>query len=185
MQKIWDKQKGENMYVINESALHRSVTKKKNAASRRIGIVEISLMIINGLVSAILFTDAIIDKEGAWEYTGAIIMMITVVFLARFRYKRKRNEHTFDRTILGELDHAIANSQSVIKIATMMIYYYLIPISIFSIGKMLYFGASFEKWLLIIGLFTLSFFLVRWERKSVHIPRKERLMALKRKLMDE
>ena len=32
MQKIWDEQKGETMYAINESALHKSVTKKKNAA---------------------------------------------------------------------------------------------------------------------------------------------------------
>lgn len=185
MQKIWDEQKGENMYVINESALHKSVTRKKNAARRRINIVEISLMIINSIVSVLLLADAIIDKEGIWDYGGAVIMALTVIFLLFFRNKRRKNERTFDRSVLGELDHAIANSQSIIQIATIMIYYYLIPISIFSIGKMVYFGASMEKWLLIIGMFALSFFLVRWERKTLHIPRKKSLLALKKKLMEE
>lgn len=185
MKKIWDEQKGETMYAINETALHRNVTRKKNAASRRINTIEISLMVINSAVTIILLADAILDKEGFWDYAGAGIMALTVLFLAFFRKKRKKSEKTFDRTMLGELDHAIANNQSVIQIATMMIYYYLIPVGIFSLGKMLYFGASLEKWFLIIGMFALAFFLVRWERKALHIPRKKNLLALKKKLMEE
>ena len=185
MQKIWNEQKGENMYVINESALHRSVAKKKNAASRRIGIVEISLMMINSACALFLLIDAIIDKEGFWDYAGAVIMALTVVFLYFFRRKRKQNEKTFDRSVLGELDHAIANSQSIIQIATIMIYYYLIPMGVFALSKMFYFGASIEKWFLVIGMFVLSFFLIIWERKALHIPRKRNLLALKEKLTEE
>ncbi|MEO9481795.1 MAG: hypothetical protein ABJG47_00025 [Ekhidna sp.] len=185
MQKIWDEQKGETMYAINETALHKSVTSKKKAASRRINIVEISLMIINSIVSVVLITDAILDEEGLWDYAGAVIMALTVVFLIAFRVRRKKNEQKFDRSMLGELDHAIANSHSIIQIATIMIYYYLIPVGFFTLGKMLYFGASLEKWFLIIGMFALAFFLVRWERKALHIPRKTRLEGIKRKLMEE
>ncbi len=36
IQKIWNEQKGETMYVINEDALRRSVTDKKNAAGKKI-----------------------------------------------------------------------------------------------------------------------------------------------------
>ncbi len=185
MQKVWNEQKGETMYAINESALHRSVSRKKNAAKRRINTVEVSLMIINSACSIFLLADAIIDKEGFWDYAGAVMMALTVVFLAFFRSRRKRNEQTFDRTMLGELDHAISNNDSIIQIATIMIYYYLIPMGLFSLGKMIYFGASLEKWLVIFGLFALSFFLIRWERKTCHIPRKQSLMALKKKLTEE
>lgn len=185
MQKIWDEQKGETMYAINESALHRSVTRKKDAASRRISIVEISLMIINSIVSIVLLVDAIVDKEGFWDYAGAMIMAFTVVFLLFFRMRRKKEENMFNRSMIGELDHAIANTRSIIQIATMMIYYYLIPVGVFSLGKMIYFGASLEKWLLIIGMYTLAFFLIQWERKSMHIPRKMNLLALKQKLLEE
>ncbi|WP_425390810.1 hypothetical protein [Ekhidna sp.] len=185
MQKIWNEQKGETMYAINESALHKSISRKKTAASKRINVVEIMLMIINSTVSIVLFTDAIMDKEGPWDYAGAIIMALTVVFLLYFRNKRKKKENTFDRTMMGELDHAISNSGSMVRIATLMIYYYLIPVGIFTFGKMLYFGADIEKWLLIIGMFALAFFLVRWERKAMHIPRKQSLISLKKKLMEE
>lgn len=185
MQKIWNEQKGETMYAINESALHKSISRKKAAASKRINLVEIMLMIINSTVSIILFTDAILDKEGPWDFAGATIMALTVVFLMYFRNKRKSKENTFDRSMIGELDHAIANSDSMVQIATIMIYYYLVPIGIFSFAKMLYFGADIEKWLLIIGMFALAFILMRWERKAMHIPRRRNLMALKKRLMEE
>ncbi len=183
MQKIWNEQKGETMYAIDESALHRSITRKKNNISRKVSIVELSLMAINSAVAIFLLIDAIV-KGGLWDYGGAVIMGLTVLFLYFFRQRRKSNENTFDRSILGELDHAIANSQSILQIATTMIYYYLIPTSILAIGKMIYFGASIDKWLLITGLYTLAFFLVRWEKRAVHIPRKNRLEVLKKKILE-
>ena len=185
MQKIWNEQKGETMYAINESALHRSITRKKDAANKRINKVEISLMIINSLVSIILLTDAILDKEGFWDYAGAFIMMLTVVFLLIFRIQRKRAANKFDRSMLGELDHAIVNTKSVLQIATTMVYWYLVPVGFYSLGKMIYFGASLEKWLLIIGLYTLAFFLIQWERRKCHIPRRESLLSLRKKLIEE
>lgn len=185
MQKIWNEQKGETMYAINESALHQSIGRKKEAISRKVSLVEISLMIINGIVTIILFTDAILDKEGLWDYIGASIMALTVIFLFIFRKRRKEKENTFDRTMMGELDHAIQNSESIIQIATIMIYYYLIPMGLFSILKMIYYGASLEKWLFIIGMFALAFFLVIWERKAMHIPRRQSLNNMKKKLMED
>lgn len=185
LQKIWNEQKGETMYVIDQQALHNSVGRKKDAASKRINKVEIGLILINSIVVTILLVDAIVNKEGFWDYAGAGIMALTVVFLLFFRMKRKQKENTFDRSLIGELDHAIANSDSIIQITTMMISYYIIPIAIFSFSKMIYFDASLEKWLLTIGMFALAFFLVRWERKVCHIPRQRNLLSLKRKLMEE
>ena len=184
IQKIWNEQKGETMYAINESALHQSITRKKNAASKRMTIVELSLMAINTTTGIILLIDAVMDNESAWEYAFGIIMLLTVLFLAYFRKRRLQQEHTFDRTMLGELDHAVANSDSIIQIATLMIKYYLLPLGIFSITKMLVLGASLEKWLLFIGAYTLSFILVYYERKHCHIPRKEKLLKLRKKLQE-
>lgn len=179
LQKIWNEQKGETMYAINESALHRSISKKKNLSSRRMNIVELSLMIINSATGIILLIDAIVEKEGIWDYSLSFMMLLTVLFLAFFRRKRLKQEKTFDRSMLGELDHTIANSDSIIRIATIMIYYYLIPLSVFSGIKMMVFGASTEKWLLVSGALVLAFILVYYERKKSHIPRKEKLKTLR------
>ncbi len=184
MQKIWNEQKGETMYAIDESALHRSIIRKKYGMSRKINTIELSLIFINSVVSLILLIDAIVDREGFWDYVGAFVMGLTVLFLLFFRSRRKKKENTFDRSMLGELDHAISNSHSILQIASMMIYYYLIPVGIYSIGKMIYFGASIEKWLLIMGFYILAFLLIRWERKTCHVPRKNRLVALKKKILE-
>ncbi|MEO1254927.1 MAG: hypothetical protein AAFY41_08585 [Bacteroidota bacterium] len=184
LQKIWNSQKGETMYAINESALHSSITRKKDGISRKINMLELALIFINSTCALILFIDSIIDNENSWDHIGATILALTVVFLLFFRQRRLKKENTFDRTMLGELDHAIANSQSILQIATMMIYYYLLPVAVFSIGKMIYFGASLERWLLILGMFALALFLIRWERQNLHIPRKKRLIELKKKIME-
>lgn len=185
MQKIWDEQKGETMYAINESALHENISKKKTQASLRMNIVELSLMAINSVVGAVLLVDAIIDKEGIWDYSFSIIMLLTVLFLANFRNKRLKQEKTFDRSMLGELDHAISNSSRIVQISTIMIKFYLLPVGIFSITKMAVFGAASEKWLLVIGAFVLAFFLVYYERKVCHIPRREKLIKLRDKLQND
>ena len=101
------------------------------------------------------------------------------------RYKRKKAETTFDRSMMGELDHAIANTNSIIHISRIMIAGYLAPMSLYLGVKMVTQGASLEKWFLIFGLYLLAFVLILWERRNMHIPRKESLLSLKRKLTEE
>ena len=55
MQKIWNEHKGETMYAINETALHKIVTRKRDAASRRINRVETRISLINGILAIFLF----------------------------------------------------------------------------------------------------------------------------------
>jgi len=184
LQKIWNEQKSETMYAINEKALHENISKKKNAASKRMNIVEISLMAINSTTGIILLIDAILDREGIWEYALSVVLFLTVVFLALFRKRRQKQERTFDRSMLGELDHAIANSSSMIQISTIMIKYYLVPVGVFSIVKMAILGASVEKWLFMIGALCFAFIIIYYERKVCHFPRKERLLKLRAKLQE-
>lgn len=184
MQKIWDEQKGETMYAINEKALHRSITRKKDAASRRINKVEIGLILINSACGVILFIDALNDQHN-WDFIGSAMMFCTVIYMGFLRHKRRKAENTFDRSIGGELDHAIANTNSIIHVSRMMIIGYLIPFSVFYIIKMISLGGPLNSWLTIGGMYLLAFVLIQWERKKMHIPRKEKLERMKRKLEEE
>ena len=184
LQKIWNEQNGETMYAINENALHQSITRKKDAGSRRMTIVEISLMIINSITGITLLIQAYLGNKGLWGYPLGLIMLTTVAFLWFYRQRRLRRERTFDRSMVGELDHAIANADSIIQIATMMIKYYLLPVGLFSVVKMSILGAPLEKWLLVTGAYLLAFILIYYERRVCHIPRKEKLIRLKKKLKE-
>ena len=184
LQKIWNDQKGETMYAINESALHRSITRKKNVASRKINKVEIGVIIINSFCSIFLFVDAL-DDPHYWDFIGSGLMAVTVAYILLFRRNRKKSENNFDRSMMGELEHAISNTNSIIKFNFMMLAGYLFPMSIFYIVKMIDRAASFEKWLFVIGMYLLAFLLIRWERKRMLLPNKKRLEKLKEKLKED
>jgi Ca2+/Na+ antiporter len=181
LQKIWNEQKGENMYAINETAMHESIFRKKRAAGRRINRVEISLMLINGSCGVFLFIDALNDAQ-PWDFIGAFIMLCTVVYMLWSRNKRLRQEQTFDRSMIGELDHTIANTDSLLNISKLMIPGYLLPVAVLYLSKLIVTGASLEKFALIIGMFILAFVLVFWERKKMHEPRIKKLKQLREQL---
>ncbi|NQZ76669.1 MAG: hypothetical protein HRT61_11280 [Ekhidna sp.] len=159
------------------------MTKKKDAASKRINKVEIALILMNSACSILLFVDALDDIDN-WDFIGSLIMLVSVLYILFLRYRRRKSENTFDRTMFGELDHAIANTNSIIHISRMMITGYLIPMSIYLVLKMLAHGAALEKWLMVIGMYSLAFLLIVWERKNYHLPRKNSLIALKKKLTE-
>lgn len=185
MQKIWDEEKKENFFVINEDAMRKTVTSKKRVANRDVNVTEIGLMIINTITATILLTRALIDSKAWPSYLGVGIMLFTVFYLMYIRRKRKKADLTFDRTMLGELDHAIANVKSTIAIGRTMIYWYILPIGIFSIVKMTIQGAAIEKWLFVLVAFALGHFVSNLGVKKQHIPRLEKLQQLKAKLTEE
>jgi hypothetical protein len=184
IQKVWNEQKGENMYVIDEAALHRSVTRKKNAVSRRINCVEIMLSVINSLILIFLLI-LMFSHPRIWGFMNIAIVATSVAYILYFRRKRKKEESRFDRSILGELDHAIFASGSIIRINYLMLGAYLAPMFAVAISSLIDTGASLEKWIFTTGMFVLSFFVVRWEQRACNVPRKKQLMVLKKKLMEE
>lgn len=184
IQKIWNEQKGETMYVINETALHRSVTYKKNAASRKINYEEISMSLINGIVAIFLFILALGGKHD-WAFITSGLLAATVVYTQYFRWKRKKAENKFDRSMLGELDHAISNTNFTIRFYYFIIIGYLIPLSVINISKMTVEGADLEKWLITTIVLLLCILLMRRLQKRLRIYRKKHLLALKKMLMEE
>jgi len=184
MQKIWNEQKGENMYVINETAMHKNVTREKNTVSRRISRLEIKLSIINS-VTAIILLILVLDHPYVLGFIIVGLMAATVVYILYFRSKRKKSENTFNRTMLGEVDQAISNANSMIKLNYILVMGYLIPLSVLTVSSMIMTGAPFYKWLIIAAAFILSFFLFRWEQRACNIPRKKKLLSLKKKLVEE
>lgn len=181
LQKIWNDQKGEHMYAINENAMHQSISRKKDAAQRKINKAELAVMLINSVVAVILFVDGMRELQ-KWDFFYSGILAFTVVFILINRRKRLEAEKVFDRTMIGELEHAIANTQAIIRFNFLMLVGYLLPMSVFVAVKFIEQGASLEKWLLIIGLHIMALVLLQYERRRHLLPRKHKLEQLKKKL---
>lgn len=183
IQKIWNEQKGETMYAIDENALHKSVTRKKNAATRRINKVEIMLMLVNSL-GVIFLSILMYNHPRIWGFINMAILATSVVYVLYFRRKRIKAENMFDRSLLGELNHAISSSKYMIKFNRLVFLGYLIPLSVVGISALIFSGASLKKWLITSGMLLLCLIVVRWEQKKCNIPKNEQLIALKKKLTE-
>jgi len=184
LQKVWNEQKGENMYTINEESLRKIITRKKDAAARRVSKTEIGLILITVFLGAFITIKAIIKDEGLWDLGGGLVILATSLFVIIARYRRKKSEDKFDRSMIGEIEHAIANTQSIISITYSMLFWYMLPVGIFTYGQMIFTGVSMAKFLLITAMFVFAVFLIYWERKYCHVPRKEKLQKLKEKLKE-
>lgn len=185
IQKIWDTQNKEPMYVINETALHKGIRSKSSRANKTANINEIGLMSISTITGLLLLVDAIIDKQGFFSYLVAITLFLTGVYVLIGRKRRKKKELQFDRSMLGELDHAISNVDYMITVSKTFLWWYILPIGITSMINVAQATPFMSwKWMLIPASFVLSFVVVRLGLVYTYLPKKRSLETLKAKLME-
>lgn len=184
LKKIWDTQNNKPMFVINEEVLHRTIRKNKKKASWISDINEIGLMLIAVSTSAFLVFKNI-DNENIYAYPPAIFLLITGLYVLIGRIRRKNNEKRFDRSVIGDLDHAISNTDFEINRAKTFIWWYILPVAFPVILNMVMNNASIGKWIFVICGFLLSYLVVRWSLIKSQMPKRKKLLALKKKLLEE
>ncbi len=182
MRKIWDSQNREPLYVINESALHKRIQSKRNRASRVSDTNEIGLMVITTVTSIILIT---IERDSAYSYLSAAAMFLVGVYILIGRIKRKKRVQQFDRSILGDIDQAIANVSSEIKRARTFFWWMIAPVSIPIVMNFVSAEIPIWKWIVIPLAMGFALYITRWEMRRCHIPRKQELETLRAKLLEE
>jgi hypothetical protein len=107
MKNIWDAQTNQPLYVIDEMALQKRIQRKKH--SFFVNVSEWILIIsylgaVIGLVGLNLF---VLPKANIFLYLEAAWMFSTVVVLVVSHIRRIKAGRRFDRSIHGDLDHAI------------------------------------------------------------------------------
>lgn len=181
MQKIWDEQNNRPLYVIDENALHNRVQSKMSTALHIANVTELSLISVYLVAGGILLALNPV-KRGAniFMYLETAWLCATVLYVVVSRIKRVRASREFDRSIHGDLDHAISLSRYHIHLSQIM-NWNLLPmgaIMIFSgweAGKLLKVGS------LILVSYALAFYAgAKANRRNKR--RKRELQILKEKL---
>lgn len=184
LQKIWDKQNNEPMYAINQDALHKRIKSNKKKASFASNLNEIGLVLIAVVTSTFLFVRNF-ESTSIFTFLPGIVLLLTAVYVLYRRSTRKKQEQQFDRSMLGDLDHAIANVEFEIKRARTFIWWYLVPIAIPVFLNLYMKEASVTKWLIIIGMFILSYVVVQLGLYFAQLPKKRSLQSLRDKLNED
>lgn len=187
IKKIWDEQNQEQMYAINEEALHRSIQSKKRKAARLTNLNDFGLIGV-GIITAITYTFIAIINETPVIYDYLIVLSLICIsgYVWYGRIQRKKAQRQFDRTILGDLDHTIASVDYEVKRSRSMAWWFLLPLAILVVLNMSTAGnISIWKWLGVAAGFVLSYLLIRWEYIYKQRPKLKRLKDLRAKFTEK
>ena len=180
MKKIWDEQAQEQVYAINQEKLHENIRSRKRNASRMVDRIELFLIGVNGIVGVGLFVLNLVERQKGLFYGLAlgIVLIAMAVLIVIWRNRRLKDEKQFDRTMLGDLEHAISNATYQARLSHIMLSM-VIPVFAFTILAAWLEQKPIEVLAVIALLFVAATVLGRWEHRSIHVKRKKRLLAMR------
>jgi hypothetical protein len=186
---IWNTQNTQNIYTINEEAVRTKVSSAKKSATHVTNRTEQIAILVNFGVGAFLLSMNISVKHPSISlYVMAIWALVCGCFFLINRIRRTKENKKFDRSIQGELNHAISIATYQVQISKLMRMNIiptaaLIFISFWETGKLT--GVATSKSIaLTIGLFiffALGYWFSGWEH-NLYKTRKQNLETLKQKL---
>lgn len=181
MQKIWDSQNNRTLYAIDENALGRRISAKRQAAIRTSNASELTI-IITYLISGFVNLAVIIlnGMHSVFMYLLAGWMFLTALYAIVIRVMRIRARNKFDRTLSGELEQAIATTNHQVRFSQIL-RWNIIPVVVFVVLAL--WDTSKSIWAIagILAFFSLAIWASRWEHKFYR-QKKEELEQLKVKL---
>lgn len=180
LQQIWDTQNNQPMYVINQDALHRRITVKKEKALHITSVSELLLIIVNVASGGfVLFMNLSMEKANLSFYAMTTWMLGSAAFLLVSRIRRIKSS-SFERSMLGDLTHAVSVATYQVRLSQIM-RWNILPIGLLSIigvwegGKSIWFTVG------LIVCFALAYYAGGWEH-NIYQSRKRELETLQRKL---
>ena len=185
MKKIWDTQNNEQIYGIDEQALHRRVTRKNIGIKRMANITEWGMLIISFMLALFMIIKGILDNE-IYKFPQGAIFLIVVGYIYWDRKKRLKNEGQSDRTLLGDLEQALRTIDYQIRRQRNFLWWFLMPTAATILINMAYTydGKPWWVWLFVMASFALSYWLVKKGLQCKILPKKENLESLRNLLIE-
>lgn len=184
IKKIWDSQSNQPLYVINEKALHNRILSKKNQARHITNISELLSIIVNiGAGTFILGMNFFKQSGDIFMYLLSAWMFGCALYLLVSRIRRIKGDYRFDRSMRGDLDHAISIATYQVRLSQIMRWNILpvgalILLGIWEGGKSVWIAVG------ILIFFVLVHYASGWEH-SIYRTRRRELEVLKNKLEHE
>ncbi|MEP7142679.1 MAG: hypothetical protein ABI707_07405 [Ferruginibacter sp.] len=184
MKKIWDSQNNEPIYGINEKALHNRILSKKNQALHITNISELLGIVANMGGACLIFGINFFGQKGnVFMYLLSAWMFTTALYLLVSRIRRRKAFARFDRSMLGDLHHAISLATYQVRFSRLMRWNAL-PIAIFVFlgiwdkGKPVWVASG------VLIFFVLVNYAAGWEH-NIYERKKLELEILQKKLENE
>lgn len=183
LKKVWNQQKQETMYVVDQSSLHRMIAKKKNKVIRTAVISEYFIASVNFGGAIFVIANGVAHQTmNVYTYILSVIMALLSIYVLAHRYRRRKLASQFDRSMLGDLDFAIenANYQAILSKAVLFSALPIGGVSLMAVWHNKGFGPA------VLGLvlvFAIALWLGGWEHEQIYKARKKQLQKMRNKLV--
>jgi len=183
MKKIWDNQKEEYVFTLNQSALHNHVVVKQKQGLRITNISEWLMIAVNILVPVYMITSMLSGEINISLAISSGWMLLTAAFIVNGRYKRMSGNSRFDRTLRGDLQFAIDVARYQVRLAALG-RWSIVPIGLLSVTALI--EAGKPLWIAAIVVIFLVFanYAAVWE-SGIYKARLHQLEGLMKKLDEE
>jgi hypothetical protein len=181
MKKIWDSQKQEHVFSLDQSALHNRVLTKQKQGLHIAHISEL-LLIFSNILGAASILAVVIPRErfNISMTIMSVCMLMVATYVARGRYQRINGNAKFDRSLKGDLEFALDVARYQVKLSTLG-RWIIFPVATLSVTGLIEAEKSFWIVLAIIFFMLLLNYFAGWESKYYQT-RLNQLEALKKKL---
>jgi len=181
MKRIWDAQNNQPLYVLDEKALHNRIQAKMNGALHFASINEwFSIFVYLGAGGLLLGLNSFKSGANIFMYLESAWMFATVLYVVVSRIRRIKASRRFDRSIHGDLDHAISLAAYQVRLSRIMCWNVL-PMGTIMIFSGWEVGKLFKASAVILISVALAFYVGR-KGDRVNKRRKRELEVLKEKL---
>jgi hypothetical protein len=184
MQKIWDSQRNEALYVLNENALHNRIMAKKRQSGKITNFSELMGMIVNTGAGVLMFQS--VWKEGRGNIYLTLLgawMICTALAVLFFRIRRLNGNAKFDRSMLGDLSYALSTATYQVKLGSFL-RWNIVPMGVLiSLG---FWDSGNSPWLIlgVMVFLAITNYFAGWEQRYYY-NRKRELATLYDKLIQE
>jgi hypothetical protein len=181
LQKIWDSQNNQPLYAINEEALHHRIQSKMKQGNHITNFSELLLIVVNlGAGSFVLALNLFKQPVNISMYLLAAWMLATALYSLVSRVRRIRRGPRFDRSMQGDLNHAISLASYQVRLSQIM-RWNMLPVSLFTLLGLWESGKALWIAGLVALFFVLTWYASRWEH-NFYKTRKRALETLQNKL---
>lgn len=172
MKTIWDAQNSATAYKLDEQELHQRILARKKRAVFITNLSELMIIITYGVVGFVVLSVKM--------YYLAVWMFLVVMALMISRIRRLRAGRRFDRSVQGQLQHALATAKYQLRLSQLMRWNIVI---MFGLTFLAIWKAEKPWWALVLMFFffLLSLYSSRLEHRK-YTAQKESLEALQHKL---
>jgi hypothetical protein len=184
MKKIWDSQNNEPLYGINEKALHNRILSKKKQARHITNISELlSIIAYTGTGCVVIAVNLFNQSGSILMYILSAWMLTSALYLLVSRIRRINGKHRFNRSMRGDLTHAISMATYQVRLSQ-LVRWNIFPIGILTLLVVWDSGKSLWVAVGILIFFLLTNYASGWEH-GIYKARKRELEVLQEKLENE